>query len=87
MRLFFTFILLVIAALSAGATSLKLASGGKTNYVIVLPRNPSPAEELAGAELASYLEKITSARFPVQRTSNPPRRASTSISLRPPNNG
>lgn len=44
---------------------LKLASGGKTSYRIVIPEKPTPQDKLASRELARWLKQITGADFPV----------------------
>ncbi len=43
----------------------KLASGGRTDYVIVLPADAIPSEQTAGRELQSHLKQMTGAEFPV----------------------
>jgi hypothetical protein len=60
--------LLVSAAL---ADDLVLSSGGKTGYVIVLPKDAIPSETRAANELASFLQQIGGATFPVQDESAP----------------
>ncbi len=42
-----------------------LAAQGRTEYKIVLPVNPTPVQQTAANELASYLKQITGATFPV----------------------
>jgi len=57
-------------------SGLTLSSGGKTDYVIVLPRDAIPAEQRAAKELASFLQQIGGATFPiVDDTASLPRRA------------
>ena len=48
---------------------LVLASGGNTGYKVVIGENASPVEVSAADILVSYLERITSAEFPVIRDS------------------
>ena len=58
--------LLCLTLLLAGnrpAQALVLAEAGRAKAVIVLPEGPSPAEQTAATELASYLGKITGATF------------------------
>ncbi len=42
-----------------------LADGGKTDFVIVLPTHPAPAESRAAAELQKFLGQMTGATFQV----------------------
>jgi hypothetical protein len=42
-----------------------LASGGKSDYRIVIPANPLAAERYAAEELQKYLEKISGAKLPI----------------------
>ena len=46
--------------------ALTLAQNGKSNYVIALAVDATPAEKTAARELSEYLEKISSAKFSVQ---------------------
>jgi hypothetical protein len=48
------------------AKSIVLARKGRAMARILLPAAPSPAEQFAGNELATYLFKITGAKFVVQ---------------------
>jgi len=50
----------------ARAARLELARAGRTRYVIVVDRAATPAESLAASELASYLGRISGARFPMR---------------------
>ena len=52
------------AAATAGV-SLTLADDGRSGYTIVHSPNAAAAERLAAAELASYLERLSGASFPV----------------------
>lgn len=61
------------AAAEAASPALTLASGGGTEYTIVIGRDASPVEEKAADILADYLERITSAEFPVVRDTGPAR--------------
>jgi hypothetical protein len=49
-----------------GGARLELARGGVARYVIVTSRRAAPAESLAASELASYLGRISGARFSVR---------------------
>ena len=53
------------------APPLELAVEGTTNYVIVVPGEPSRQERRAAGELAVWLSKITGAEFPVVADSQP----------------
>ena len=59
--------LLAAAALPAlvGAAELKLASGGKTDYSIVVRAEAPRLEKAAAADLKLHLDKITGAAFPL----------------------
>lgn len=45
--------------------SLPIASGGKSEYVIVLPQNASPSQQRAAEELQRFLQQITDAHLPI----------------------
>ncbi len=69
--IFYSFAVLVFL-LSAGcaeSSSLTLSKGGKANYVIVLPDEPSPVETTAANELKKHLDEVTSARFNIVKES------------------
>ena len=51
----------------ADSPTLRLAADGKTEYVIVLPAEPSAVEQTAAKELRTHLEAATEAVFPVLR--------------------
>jgi hypothetical protein len=55
--------LLAWAVRPAGAEVL--AAGGHTDYAIVLPNHPAPAESRAATELQTFLEQITGAKLPI----------------------
>lgn len=65
------FPLLLIAALPAPGREYLLADLGRTGYRIVIPPSPSPAEELAGEELARVLRRMTNACFPLLKGTAP----------------
>ena len=58
---------LFMAALTASplAAEIRLASGGKTDYTVVAPENPTRDEQAAAEDLAATLSRITGAKFPV----------------------
>nr|MCU0982060.1 hypothetical protein [Pirellulaceae bacterium] len=56
----------------AVASPLRLAAGGKTNYSIVVDPEAIAAERHAAEELASFLQQITGAQFPIQATAQTP---------------
>jgi hypothetical protein len=71
-KLTITMMLLGAALLPASAASpattdkvLSLAKGGVTDYVIVRPANPIPAEQTATSDLAAYLKRVTGAEFKI----------------------
>jgi len=47
------------------AADINLAEDGAPRYTIVIPGDPSPAEEHAAAELVHYIEAATCATLPV----------------------
>ena len=55
----------LLLCVSVPARALTLAEGGQARAVIVRGENPTPAEETAATELASYLQKITGAAFSI----------------------
>ncbi len=68
------FLFAVALWLSAGAAekTLQLTGGGRSDYVIVLPDSPRPAEATAAAELQKYLREISGVRLPVVAASAAP---------------
>ena len=74
---------IVSAALIAGfcrpilSQEIELARDGRTAYVIVEGKAPTPAESFAARELSAYLRKVTGATFPIlsETASPPPARA------------
>jgi len=66
LRALLSLLLLTVLALPAlCADSLTLATGGHTDYQIVLPAVATPPQQHAGEELAEFLGQITGAAFPV----------------------
>lgn len=63
----------VALALYANAEAATLARRGTAKAIIVLAADPIPSEKTAAAELASYLEKITGARFEIVADGQPRR--------------
>lgn len=59
--------------LNAQAASHQLASGGKTKYVIVVDPQATTSEQHAAQELASFLQQVTGAEFPLVTTSETPK--------------
>lgn len=57
------------------AAGIRLATGGSSDRVIVIPDNPPPPTRTAAQELSGYLTKITGAPFPVQEESSASRDA------------
>lgn len=65
---------LLTAAVPAGAAEkaeLTLASGGETDYRIIVSADAAPAELTAAETLADYLNRITGAVFPVRTDDEP----------------
>ena len=56
----------------AAAAPLPLAAGGKTSYSIVVDPSALAAEQHAARELATFLQQVTGASFPIQTTADPP---------------
>ena len=55
---------------SASEVPLRLAEGGQTVYIFLLPANPESVQESAAKELADYLYQATGAKFPVRSISD-----------------
>lgn len=74
-RFFAKFLSLVmvflLAAPAFASQMLTLASGGTTDYRIVVSQNAAPAERTAADTLADYLHRITGATFPVATDAEP----------------
>lgn len=62
---FFLAIVLYGAALLLSGSELKIAENGKALMGILIPADAKPVVKVAGSELASYLQKITGAKFTV----------------------
>src|SRR5829696_7960580 len=80
MKLRFPLIALSIAFLSLGCAhsrsrSVTIVRDGKSDYVIAIPAEPSPAETLAADEVAKYLRQMSGAQLPIQRGGKVPARA------------
>ena len=58
-------LLLILATVVAGAEELTLCVDGKTDYVIVTPKEPSPSVRRAAQELRRFLGEITGADYRV----------------------
>jgi hypothetical protein len=61
------------------AASLKLAAGGQTDYVIVIPNAPTPQDRKAAEDLALWLGEMTGATFPIVADSEAARETEISI--------
>jgi len=62
-----------VAGAANAQDGLRLVSRGKTDYVIVLGRDASPAEKWAAEELANHLQEICGAQLPIaQAPQRPP---------------
>src|SRR5688572_23211574 len=57
---------LVFSTVQNAHAALTLASGGKTDYVIVVAPDAIPAEQTAARELAEHLALVTGAEFPIR---------------------
>ncbi len=71
------YLLLVILALGLSKTNttlasdLKIATAGKSSYVIVTPAKPTPEEATAADWLATALQQVTGARLPIHTEDAP----------------
>jgi hypothetical protein len=61
-----------VLGLPVAAADLTLAEDGGSPYTIVIPADPSPAEEHAADELAHYLKASTGATLPIAREPDAP---------------
>jgi len=61
------------AAAVRGDTEVALASGGRSDYRIVVAKDCPPPVNYAARELQSYLGKIAGARLPIVADAEPPR--------------
>ena len=61
------------------AASLTLATDGQSDYVIVIPSEPTPQDRKAADELTLWLGKMTGVRFLTVADSQPPRETEISI--------
>lgn len=56
----------------AQAHKIVLAQNGKPAFVVMLPARPSAAQRFAASEIASYLGKISGAKFEISKTNPSP---------------
>lgn len=68
MRILVILAILTLLACRAGAVKLEIVSNGQSDYSIVIPEEPSPAEKLAAEELSKYLEQMSGAKLPISRS-------------------
>jgi len=68
-----TAMVFVLTFVSAFSAEYKLASGGKSAYIIRLCANPSQAEKYAADELQRFLQEMTGVKLPVQQAGTLPR--------------
>ncbi len=68
MRVLLILAVLAIVAFRADAAKITIAADGQSDYSIVIPAKPSPAEQLAAEELSEYLEQMSGAKLPVSRS-------------------
>lgn len=61
------------------AGEITLARAGKTDYVIVIPSQPTTQEQKAAEDLALWLGKMTTAQFPIVSDRQPPRPMEISV--------
>ena len=62
---FFVLMVLVVSPILAAEGTSRLADGGVTDYAIVLPDEPTAVQTTAAGELASFLNRVTGAEFPI----------------------
>lgn len=67
--------ILAVLACRVDAARLQLVADGQTDYSIVIPPEPSPAEKLAADELSKYLEQMSGAKIDVAAAPKLPKRA------------
>jgi hypothetical protein len=60
--------ILALVACRVDAAKLEIVSNGQSDYSIIIPSNPSPAEDLAAKELAKYLEQMSGAKLRVSKS-------------------
>ena len=57
--------LVLVGGVAMADDGIQLAVAGKSDYVIVLPKDPKPVETTAARELQEYLRAVTGAELPV----------------------
>ena len=62
-------VLLSLISAVLGAEPIQLATNGKTNYQIVIADEPAVQVRAAAEELASFLEQVAGANFPIVKAS------------------
>ena len=56
----------LVAARTVAAAEVAIVKEGKSEHVVVTPVDPTPAEALAAAEVAAYVERLSGAKLPVE---------------------
>jgi len=62
-------IVLLIGLCTTASASITLASGGQSDYTIIVDRHCSPSERHGAEELQMFLEQISGAKLPISRIS------------------
>lgn len=75
MRAILLLAILAIVACRAQAGQTTIAENGKSDYLIVTSKDPTPAEALAADELCKYIEQMSGAKLPVKHVSEWPKKA------------
>ncbi|MHB9065852.1 MAG: hypothetical protein ACYC4B_18810, partial [Pirellulaceae bacterium] len=65
-------LLAIFLTAAASAAPVRLASSGKTRFVVVVDPDALAAEKHAAEELAAFLKQVTGADFPVKTTTDTP---------------
>lgn len=67
MRVILAIGLLAGMALRSGAVSIEITAGGKSDYAILTPRDPSLSEALAAQELSRYVQRMSGVEIPIHK--------------------
>ncbi len=75
--------LVTVQVTPQASAGLRLTEAGRTPFAIVVDRRATPPERHAAHELASFLERISGATFPIREVTEPPRNAEHMILVGP----
>ncbi len=67
MKILMTLALAVMAVCQAQGANMKIVDKGKSEYVIIVPKEPSAAETLAAVELSKYIAQMSRVKLTIKQ--------------------